>query len=130
MKILMIDDDPGMVNLTSAVLKLRGHSVVGLTDSRKVLVELSAQSFDLIISDVYMPGLSGFDLQDQIEKRLGAKAPPILFITGNEESVKQIQATPRDGVLGVLHKPFEMDELKTAISEAEVYIEQRSRTRL
>lgn len=119
MNVLLVDDEPGIVHLVSAVLGLLGHRVQVLIHPEDVVEALSRQQTDLLISDVHMPGMSGFELIEKISQENTLKVPPVFFITGNQSSVDQIRSNAPEGVLGVLSKPFSIDELKQAISKAE-----------
>ncbi|HZO74748.1 MAG TPA: hybrid sensor histidine kinase/response regulator [Ktedonobacteraceae bacterium] len=116
-RVLLVDDDPMALQAIAHMLTLRlGEMQVDVVDSaQNALQHLQTSSYDAILSDIKMPGMSGFDLLDAI-RRLHLDIPVVLM-TGYNEHELAIQAL-RAGAYDYLHKPIERDELATAMGRA------------
>lgn len=107
-RILVLDDDPTIVQLVARLLKGEGYSCTTCCDSREAISLLHSTSFALVISDIAMPGIQGFNLLEFIN----AHFPHIgvIFITGSDDRNTAIQAL-KMGAFGYLIKPFNVDEM-------------------
>src|SRR5499433_610025 len=109
-RILVVDDNPDMVDLMSELLKSRGYDVVSVRDADEAEVEVRRHAPDLILSDVVMPGRSGYELCRQLKEDPDTRLIPFLLITGlsdREDKVKGIEAGADD----FLNKPIFPAEL-------------------
>lgn len=114
-KILMIEDDPAIATTLRRILVDEGYEVVTETTGEGGLVRVNDGSFDLVITDLKLPGVSGL----QLVKELHPQQPrlPILMMTAHgttETAIEAIQAGAFDYVL----KPFEMPELLKLVKQA------------
>jgi signal transduction histidine kinase/DNA-binding response OmpR family regulator len=114
-KILVIDDEPRMVDSLKTLLTMEGYQVVGEHDPIKALQKLDEDDFDLVITDIKMPGHDGID----ILTRAHAKDPfmGVILITGYA-SLDSARLAIDKGAFGYLTKPLEMDELKLAVAQS------------
>jgi putative two-component system response regulator len=109
-RILVVDDNPDMVELMSELLKSRGYDVVSVRDADLAEAEVRRHPPDLILSDVVMPGRSGYELCHQLKDDPATRLIPFLLITGlsdREDKVKGIEAGADD----FLNKPIFPSEL-------------------
>jgi len=109
-RILVVDDNPDMVELMSELLKSRGYDVVSVRDADQAEAEVRHHAPDLILSDVVMPGRSGYELCHQLKDDPSTRLIPFLLITGlsdREDKVKGIEAGADD----FLNKPIFPSEL-------------------
>jgi cyclic di-GMP phosphodiesterase len=109
-RILVVDDNPDMVELMSELLKSRGYDVVSVRDADQAEAEVRRHAPDLILSDVVMPGRSGYELCHQLKEDPSTRLIPFLLITGlsdREDKVKGIEAGADD----FLNKPIFPSEL-------------------
>src|SRR5215468_9249840 len=109
-RILVVDDNPDMVDLMSELLKSRGYDVVSVRDADQAEAEVRRHAPDLILSDVVMPGRSGYELCHQLKEDPSTRLIPFLLITGlsdREDKVKGIEAGADD----FLNKPIFPSEL-------------------
>jgi DNA-binding NtrC family response regulator len=114
-KILLVDDDPNSIDLISEVLQKTGLEVVIAKDGEEALNKFSANSFELILTDLMMPRMDGLTLLKEIRKK--EKDAVILIITGFgtiESAVSAIKA----GAYDYISKPIKMDELELVINRA------------
>jgi len=114
-KILVIDDEPRMVDSLKTLLTMEGYKVVGEHNPKEALARLDESDFDLIITDIRMPDHDGID----ILKRAHEKDPytGVILITGYA-SLDSAKHAIDKGAFGYLTKPLEMDELKLAVSQS------------
>ncbi len=114
-KILLVDDDDSLRDMLSIVLKKEGYDVVSLENAMLALKILKKRSFDLIISDIKMPGISGIKLLSKI-KSINNEIP-IIMITAYASTNDAVEAM-KLGAEDYITKPFNLDELKIIIDKA------------
>lgn len=116
--ILVIDDDPLLLVLAEKALGKAGHTVAGVAEPAQALQLLDAQSFDLVITDIVMPKLSGIKVLEMV-KALD-ETIEVILITGAEEArFENAIAALRLGASDFLLKPLHnMDELLLAVEKA------------
>ncbi len=106
--ILVAEDDAGLNRLVCASLSAVGYEVCGCRDGQEALDRLEERRFDMIISDIMMPGTDGFALAAAV--RASDKTIPVLFITARDD-INSKQRGYNLGIDDYLVKPFDMDEL-------------------
>jgi len=114
-KILVIDDDPSIRNMLEIVLKKSGYDVTCTDSGKSALEKLKKETFDLIISDIKMPDITGIELLKKI-KAINPEIPVILitaFASAND-AVEAMKLGAEDYVT----KPFNLDELRIIIHRA------------
>ncbi|MCS6992429.1 MAG: response regulator [Anaerolineales bacterium] len=114
-RILVVDDEPGITLLCERLLTRAGFQVVAHTDPALALELLKKERYDLLLVDIRMPEISGFDVVQRARETQGEMA--ILAMTGFGTVETAIQALRR-GVDGLILKPFEKDELIQAVRQA------------
>jgi nitrogen regulation protein NR(I) len=114
-RILLIEDDPGITITLQRLLASEGHEVVVEIRGDSGLARAENDQFDVILSDLKLPGLDGLDLVRQVH----AAKPrlPIILMTAHGTTETAIEATKR-GAFDYLLKPFEMPDLLEAVSKA------------
>jgi len=109
-RILVVDDNPDMIELMRELLVSHGYEVITVPDAARAEVEVRRHPPDLILSDVVMPGRSGYELCHQMKEDPATRLIPFLLITGlsdREDKVKGIEAGADD----FLNKPIFPAEL-------------------
>ncbi len=119
-KILIIDDEKDIVNLLSDQLTAKGHQVLAAYDGEQG-IELAKQQPDLILLDIMMPKVNGFEFCNQIRDELFC---PILFLSAKQSESDKIKALNLGGD-DYITKPFGLRELIAKI-EANLRREKRS----
>jgi len=114
-RILVIDDETDVAQVLERILRGEGHRVVTAPDGQSAIKHLARarerqQSFDLVISDVKMPGLNGPELYARIREHYGDVASQVIFSTGDTTS-PQTRAFLQSVGLPHLEKPFTLEEL-------------------
>ncbi len=114
-RVLVIDDDPGVVDYLLDMLRQANYSVAGYTDTTEALNAIAAEPFDLVISDVEMPGMRGLDLIAAIHRLRPEQLVLLITAFGSIELAMQ---SVRAGACEFLTKPFRIEELYAAIERA------------
>ncbi len=113
--ILIVDDERSMREFLQILLEKDGHSVSVAAEGEDALKQIEKQEFDLVISDIRMPGISGLDML----ARLKASRPdlPVIMITAFASPEDAVTAM-KDGAFDYITKPFKIDEIKKVIRSA------------
>jgi len=114
-KILIIDDDSSLRNMLSIVLKNEGYEVLAVESAVAALNKLKKELFDLIISDIKMPDVSGIELLEKVKSI--NKEIPVIMITGFASTNDAVEAM-KLGAEDYIIKPFNLDELKIIINKS------------
>ena len=113
--LLLVDDDPNTLASLSRAFRLAGHEATVCDNAGRALELLRTNSFDLILSDVVMPGKSGLELLEDL-KKAGVKTPVVL-ISGQANIEMAVRAT-KLGALDFLEKPLSTDKLLVTVENA------------
>lgn len=113
-RILVVDDDPDIHVLLGVALESAGHTVQGTTNPAEALGMLDDDPSDLIVLDVMMPKISGFDLLSQLRDDQRWQSLPVLMLSAHSGTVQKVQGF-RAGADDFISKPFEIDELVARI---------------
>ena len=112
---MLIDDEPDIVSVLSQGLKLKGFEVDGFTDPRKALEQFKPSYYDIIISDIKMPIMNGFQLVRKIRQQdPNAK---IFFLSAFDIYAKEAQVMfPTLGSNAFIRKPIRYEQLAALIT--------------
>ncbi len=114
LKILVVDDEDQIVDLLTTILETSGHEVTGIAEAARAIDLLQKEEFDLLLTDLGMPGVSGMELarlaKDSIQ---GIK---VIMLTGWGAEYEN-QDLKDKGIDAVVSKPFRFDELTAVIYE-------------
>ena len=113
--LLLVDDDPNTLASLSRAFRLAGHEATVCDNAARAVELLRTESFDLILSDVVMPGKSGLELLEELKKN-GVKTP-IVLISGQANIEMAVRAT-KLGALDFLEKPLTTDKLLVTVDNA------------
>ncbi len=113
--LLLVDDDHNTLASLSRAFRLAGHEATVCDNAARAIDLLRAESFDLILSDVVMPGKSGLELLADL-KKAGVKTP-IVLISGQANIEMAVKAT-KLGALDFLEKPLSTDKLLVTVENA------------
>ncbi|MBM2810142.1 MAG: response regulator receiver modulated metal dependent phosphohydrolase [Chloroflexi bacterium] len=114
-RILLVDDERAIVDAATAVLTRAGFSVTATTSPQDAIEHAIREPFDLILTDILMPGMNGIELLRTV-KHLYPDAAGVM-ITGHGSMESAIEAL-RAGATGFLLKPFTAAELRLAVEDA------------
>ena len=115
-RVLLVEDDDQYAAMVSRQLETAGFEVVRAPNAGAALESLSGEDYDLVLSDILMPGMSGLDMLDELSNR-GITAPVVVMSAfGSVDTA--IQAMQK-GAYDYISKPFKKDELILAIRKLE-----------
>lgn len=109
-KILIVDDDPILRQVLQNSLEQKGYQVVSVGSGKSALVQFNQDVPDIIVSDISMPEMDGFEFCRQLRSQPSGKLIPFIFLSAKNELDDRIQGHST-GADSYLTKPFEMKEL-------------------
>lgn len=114
-KLLIVDDELNIRRILQMAFEKLGHQVMVAEDARVALQLLEANNFDLVITDVTMPGMNGYELQKIIHEN--QPEVPVIIMTAFG-TIPQAVAAIRNGAFEYVTKPFDLDQLKKLVATA------------
>jgi CheY-like chemotaxis protein/drug/metabolite transporter superfamily protein YnfA/putative methionine-R-sulfoxide reductase with GAF domain len=113
-KILAIDDQQLILDLISAMCQTVGYDVITADTGRQGLDLATENDFDVVLTDLAMPGMSGLEVAEEIKK--AKPNVPIILITGWEVNIEK-ERLDTSGIIKVLYKPFRIEQLTEIIND-------------
>jgi two-component system, NtrC family, nitrogen regulation response regulator NtrX len=113
--LLVVDDNPNTLASLSRAFRLAGHEATVCDNAARAVELLRTETFDLILSDVVMPGKSGLELLEDLKK--GGVKTPIVLVSGQANIEMAVRAT-KLGALDFLEKPSSTDKLLVTVENA------------
>jgi CheY-like chemotaxis protein len=114
-RVLVIDDDPVIGKSIDRVLSPKGYAVITAADGAQALDRLAREDYDVVFTDIRMPGMDGVEVARQIK----ASRPwlPVVIVTGYGSQASEDEARAV-GVSGFLHKPLSPEMIEASATEA------------
>ena len=120
MRILLVDDEPELVFTLAERLELRGNEVAAVTDGEQALALLAGKPFEVVVVDVKMPGMNGYQLLEKIQGSYPGL--PVILLTGHGGGQEEGEADAPQSACAYLYKPVKLEELvatmKACVGEA------------
>lgn len=110
-RILLADDSPHAQRMGERILRDEGHEVITVSDGKVAMLRLDDTQPDLILADMSMPEVSGFELCDYVKRHGG---PPVILTAGPVEAIDEAEVD-RVRADGILRKPFEASVMLESI---------------
>ena len=123
-RVVVVDDEPAVGEAVRDLLSAEGYEVEAPGDARSALPDLLRAAPDLVILDVNMPGMSGWELCSLLRRQSATRMVPVLFLTGRQDVRDRITAMQVGGS-DYLAKPFGADALRRKVRSL---LKARSRT--
>ncbi len=115
LKALIIDDEPGQLSLTVEVARSMGFSIETASNGKTGLEKLGSDDFDIVLTDIQMPFMDGFQLIESIRNHESFNDIPVIALSGRTDIEKEVYF--KAGFDNKLLKPYKPDELKQSIAE-------------
>ena len=115
-KILVVDDSSSMRQMIKFSLESAGHSITEAGDGKQGLSAAQVGQFDLILTDVNMPVMNGFEFSREVRKLAKFKFTPILMLTTESDGDKKMEGKAA-GVTGWIVKPFQPEKLIATVNK-------------
>lgn len=125
--VLLVDDRPDNLVALEAVLDPLGHNLVRAGSGEEALKHLLSEEFSVILLDVQMPGMDGFETARQIKQRERTRDVPIIFLTAISREPDHALLGYSTGAVDYIAKPFDPDALRAKVS---VFVELHTKNEL
>ena len=109
-KVLIVDDSPTEVHVLTGMLNKNGHQVVVATSGEDGVVLAESEMPDLILMDVVMPGMNGFQATRQLSKNATTASIPVIMVTTKDQETDKVWAM-RQGAKDYIIKPVQEQAL-------------------
>jgi len=114
-RILIVDDEPKICQFLETLLRREGYETASVGGASDALTTISESDYDLVVTDLRMPGMDGFELVQRIKS--ARRDLPVVMVTGYATVETAVQAL-RHGVDDYVTKPFNIDEMRKVIARA------------
>ena len=113
-RIMVVDDTPANLRLLDNVLRERGYKVFAFRNGEMAISAARRNPPDLILLDVNMPDMNGYEVCQQLKADTGLQDVPVIFISAMNETVDKVKAFGTGGV-DYISKPFQVEELEARV---------------
>ena len=116
-KVVCIEDEPEMIDLVKLILSRRGYDVVGAMGGREGLDAIEAESPDLVLLDLMMPDMDGWEVYQLMKSHDAMKEIPVIVVTAKAQSIDKVLGLHIAKVDDYITKPFGPQELLDAVKK-------------
>ena len=114
-KVLVVDDDPAVRKSIDRVLSSKGYAVITAENGEEAMRKLNEEKYDLVYTDIRMPGISGLEVAEQVKAR--KPWTPVVIITGYGTDAAEARAKAA-GVSSFVHKPLSPEMIEGSARDA------------
>lgn len=115
-RILVVDDDELVLMALDELLKPEGYEVHTVSSGAEALIQLDRNSYDLLVFDIIMPHMDGFELCRKVREKEGYRETPIVFLTAKSRDEDRTQGL-KAGANLFLSKPISPEKLLSILSD-------------
>lgn len=115
-RVLIVDDSPTETHKMSRILDKHGHEVITAESGEEGVEKAIATMPDVVLMDIVMPGLNGFQATRQLSKNAATSNIPVIIVTTKDQETDRLWGA-RQGAKGYLTKPVQDSTLMDAITE-------------
>jgi two-component system nitrogen regulation response regulator GlnG len=112
-QVIVVDDDAGLRTLFIAILERKGFTVDVAPDGRAAYDQISRNPYSVILLDLMMPDVNGFELLERLARECPSLLPRVIVMTGAGRRV--VQTLDTSSIWGLMRKPFDIDDLVNAV---------------
>jgi two-component system nitrogen regulation response regulator NtrX len=120
-RVLIVDDEPGIRESLAAVLEEEGYAATAVASGEQCLECVFSGGFDVVLLDVWLPGIDGLEVLDRIEASANPERPAVIMISGHGSIEAAVRAT-KLGAFDFLEKPLTIEKVSIVVKNA---LEQR-----
>lgn len=113
-RLMIVDDTPDNLRLLSSMLREEGHDVRLFPNGRMALQAARQEAPDLVLLDVHMPGMNGFEVCEQLKDDEQLAPVPVIFLSAEHETESKLRAF-RSGGVDYVTKPFHVEEIRVRV---------------
>lgn len=117
-EILCIDDEVGVIELVDLIMQKEGIVVRGASSGQEGLTKIKKSPPQLVLLDIMMPDIDGWEVFKQIKADSALKNIPIIILTARDSTFEEIVARERAGVDDYITKPFTPARLRQSVKKA------------
>lgn len=110
-RVMVVDDEPDLRELVKITLNRRGYEVTAVHDGSEALDRLNEEKPDLVLMDVNMPEMDGWETLEELEERGITEEVPIAMFTVEELTIKKMMRKDMENLAGYIEKPFDREDL-------------------
>lgn len=115
-KVLVVDDEPNVLRSLVQYLTIEEFEVETASNGIEALEKVDSFNPELILLDVMMPGMDGFEVLDRVKAKPGHANTPVIMLTAKDQSSDVLKGY-QSGATSYLVKPFNLDELVETINQ-------------
>lgn len=113
-KVLLCDDDEGIVSVMKIMLEMAGYEVAALSSGKAILKKMAFYKPDLVLLDIWMPGIDGKEITRLLKRDKNFKDIPVIMVSALNDTRKIALEIGADGFLP---KPFDMSNFLTLVQK-------------
>jgi len=115
--VVCIEDEPEMIDLVKLILSRKGFQVVGAMGGREGLEAIQAHKPDLVLLDLMMPDMDGWEVYQKMKANDATKAIPVIVVTAKAQSIDKVLGLHIAKVDDYITKPFGPQELLESVEQ-------------
>jgi DNA-binding response OmpR family regulator len=115
--VVCIEDEPEMIDLVKLILSRKGFQVVGAMGGREGLEAIQAQKPDLVLLDLMMPDMDGWEVYQKMKADDATKSIPVIVVTAKAKSIDKVLGLHIAKVDDYITKPFGPQELLASVEQ-------------
>jgi two-component system response regulator VicR len=115
--VVCIEDEPEMIDLVKLILSRKGFQVVGAMGGREGLEAIQAQKPDLVLLDLMMPDMDGWEVYQKMKADDATKSIPVIVVTAKAQSIDKVLGLHIAKVDDYITKPFGPQELLESVEQ-------------
>lgn len=114
--IVFLEDEPELLSTVTLILRDQGYNVLDAKKAEDALTMIQKSAPDLILADIKLPGIDGFDFFDRVRKMASCADVPFVFLTAYN-NLKAMKTAKKHGAAEYITKPFDFEFLVTRIRD-------------
>jgi twitching motility two-component system response regulator PilG len=115
-RVLIVEDEESLLDLQTILLTIRGYDVVGVRDGMEALAEIGRRLPDLVLLDIMLPGMDGFEVCRRIRANPHSRGLPVVMLTAKKGGSDREEAMAA-GASAYITKPFKSSQVIDVVRE-------------